>query len=168
MKPLATLFIAVALGLSIESSAYAQDAQVFPGIGCKPLNAAADTVRTTEFYIVNDTNAPVPIVCPIVWGGFRPTEVMVAVIGRVRAQDSLTCTAFGASLVASSTTARTTVFDRASQTQRNSTPTSSFPDLPLDLRIQVPNNITEIPVFSLTCELPRGGRLYSYIVTLFR
>ena len=167
MKSFVRWSLAVALGLVISSSASAQDAQVYPGIGCKPLNVDANSVRATEFFLVNNSPVPVPVVCPIVWGGTLPTEVLVQVDGRVRAQDSFTCTAFGATLISSSTTAQTTIFDRDTQSQQNRSPGSVVRDFALFLRLQVPTT-AGLAVFSLTCELPRGGRIYTYIVSMSR
>jgi hypothetical protein len=161
MKLFLKLTMAVLIWLLISVSAYGQLATVYPGIGCKPFNAAANTVRTTETFIFNPSlTTPVTIVCPILHeiSGHVSTLLTINVSGLVRgANPSLTCSAISQLLDSSATgTQPTQSFTK--------TVTSFSTSEPLELEIQLPTSEDTPRIFSLSCILPPQGRLFVYTV----
>ena len=170
MKLLAKLTMAVFVWLSIPFSVYAADDKVYPGIGCKPFGGAAEaTLKATEFYIVNVSNASVPVVCPIVIDfdtTKNSTVVNVQVLGHLRAKDTLSCTAFSAEVLPVNFAGDfgSRIFDRATDSAGDSLHSSAKHGFPISMSINVSTNVNAIHVYSLTCNLPQGGRILNYIV----
>jgi hypothetical protein len=168
MKLSAKLIMAVSVWLSISFSAYAQtNHQTYPGIGCKPnlMNAPEATLRATEVYIVNVSNMPVPVVCPIVIDpnvALNNTIVTVTVFGRVPSTASqLTCSAFGIKLVSADPPINfnSRIIDSDTETAE--------PTQPVVLQLEQNRSSFADALswyYSLSCLLPTGGRIFSYQV----
>jgi hypothetical protein len=160
MKLFSKLTMAAPIWLLISVSAYGQT--VYPGIGCKPFNTAANTVRTTETFIFNPSlTTPVLIVCPILHeiSGHVSTQLTIKVSGRMpEANPSLTCSGSSQFLTNDSATrSQPTTF-------RSITVTSFSTSDPLQLVIPLPTDEDRTRIFSLSCTLPPQGRLFVYTV----